>query len=561
MSYREVDVLEIKEVLRRWLAGAKKKQIARELGLDPKTVRRYVSWAEEERADLSEAQGAEPPDPPESEPGPEARVASPTEGEALLEHLVASIANRRHASRGRPHGDAWARCMEHKEELVELLKTRHLNRPLTLKKAGKLLYRRRGVDIPYSTLHRFAMSELGYGRPTLTVPVADGEPGKELQIDTGWVAEIEGEGGKKKRVKAWLFTPVLSRYSFVYPIERETTAESIQACEAAWDFYGGVFEVLIPDNTKAIVEHADPLDPKIVHAFLEYSQARGFYIDTARVRTPTDKPRVERNVRHVRQDCFAGERLRNVEETRALALHWCRDEYGQRIHSTTRRLPREHFEEVEKPALLALPAEPYDLPNWTKPRVQRDQHAQVALALYSLPAHFVGRKVDARADSRTVRFYVRGELIKVHSRVAPGGRSTDKSDFHEERFATAQRDTAFYLARAQEQGEWVGKYADALLDSKLPWTRMRQVHALLRLPKRYGLERVEDACRAALEIDLLNVARLERVIQLGRPAEAAPKRAGKVIPFPKFLRPTSDYALPRRANEDNTPTTNKEGRA
>jgi hypothetical protein len=49
---------------------------------------------------------------------------------------------------------------------------------------------------------------------------------------------------------------------------------AIQACEQAWLFFGGIFRVLLPDNTKAIVVLADPLGARINPTFLEYAQAR-----------------------------------------------------------------------------------------------------------------------------------------------------------------------------------------------------------------------------------------------------------------------------------------------
>jgi hypothetical protein len=544
MAYREVDVVEVKEVLRRWLAGAEKKPIARELGLSPRTVRRYVGWAIEAGA---------------KRPAKSTDGTRPAVDGVALDALATAVAKRRTKGYGRPRGDAWALCEEQREELVRLLETKHLGRPLTLRKARKLLPPEKGLAIPYSTLHRFAVAELGYGQPELTVPVADGEPGKEVQIDTGWVGEFRLDDGTRRRFKAWIFTPVVSRYRFVYPIEHETTAESIEACEAAWEFYGGVFEVVIPDNTKAIVERPDPLEPKMVRDFLEYSQARGFYVDTARVRKPKDKPRVEGTVRYVRNDCFAGEILTAVDPARAHATRWCRDEAGEAVHRMTRRRSREHFETVEKAVLKPAPTSPYDTPSWSDPRVGKDQHAQVALGVYSLPSIYVGQKIDARADKQTVRFYVAGELVRTHARVAPGGRSTEPGDFPADKLATAQRDGAHFVAKARAEDESVGKYAEALLDSKLPWTRMRQVHALLRMTKLYGIERVATACRVALESGLVNVVRLERMVKLGRsgePAEPPSAPAGRLTPFPKHLRAPSSYALCRRAAANET--TNKE---
>jgi hypothetical protein len=163
----------------------------------------------------------------------------------------------------------------------------------------------------------------------------------------------------------------------VYPVFRERTEDAIEACEAAWEFYGGVFEVLIPDNTKAIVQIADPLEPLIQRTFLEYAQARGFHIDPTRVRKPKDKGRVEKSVRDTREDCFRGEHLGSLDQSRERALFWSRNEYGMRRHSPTQRLPHEHFESVEAEHLKPVPRAPYDVPIWCEPKVGRDHLAQV----------------------------------------------------------------------------------------------------------------------------------------------------------------------------------------
>lgn len=533
MAYREVDVIEVTEVLRRWLAGDKKKAIARELGIDVRTVRRYVQWAEDAR------RRAESTD---------------NEGEVGLAALAAAVVLAREGSRGRPRGSGWAKCEEHAELIRELLGRTHHGKPIKLTKARKLLLREHQVEVPYATLHRFVVQELGFGKTAPTLPVAEGEPGQELQMDTGWVGEfLPDVKGRRRRFKAWIFTASVSRLRFVWPIERETTKESIEACEAAFEFYGGVFRVLIPDNTKALVEHADPLQPRLICEFLEYSQARGFVVDCARVRKPQDKARVERTVRYVRDDCFAGERIADLEAARARAVVWCREEDGHRIHSTTRRRPLEHFEAVEAGALLPLPSKRYDVPRWSKPIVGRDQHVRVANALYSVPAAWVGKRLSARADQQTVRFYSGAQLLKTHARGEPGSRTTDPNDFEDkDRFATAQRDTAYFVRRAQEHGESVGTYAKELLAGPLPWTRMRHAHALLRLARRYGSERVELACRVALKEELVDVVRLERIVAQGGPPPSEAERRSLLTPFPRYARPASTYALSKNRKPKTT---------
>ena len=70
---------------------------------------------------------------------------------------------------------------------------------------------------------------------TVVVGSADGAPGEELQLDTGWVGWLTLIG-HKRRFRAWIFTAVRSRHRFVYPTFEETTARAIEACEAAWEF-------------------------------------------------------------------------------------------------------------------------------------------------------------------------------------------------------------------------------------------------------------------------------------------------------------------------------------
>ena len=228
--------------------------------------------------------------------------------------------------------------------------------------------------------------------------------------------------------------------------------------------------------------------------FLEYAQARDFHIDPARVRRPQDKGRVERSVRDTRDDCFGGEHLWTLEQTRERALEWARTEYGMRRHTTTQRLPREHFESVEAAHLLPAPTTRYDVPPWGEPKVGRDHLAQVVRALYSLPTRWIGTRVRARADRATVRFYFRGRADQDAPAQAPGERSIDPPTSPTRSGPYALRDVAYLQSQATACGPAVGWYAAALLAGPLPWTRMRRVYALLRLVRRYGEARVDASC-------------------------------------------------------------------
>ena len=138
-------------------------------------------------------------------------------------------------------------------------------------------------------------------------------------------------------------------------------------------------------------------------------------------------------------------------------------------------------------------------------------------------------------------FYHGLALIKTHPRMPPGQRSTDPNDFPAEKSAYARRDVAFLEAQATRHGEAIGRYAHALLDVPLPWTRMRRVYALLGLAKRHGAERVEAACATALQVGMLDVHRLKRMLELTTPTP--PAATPRVIPLARYLRPAQQYAL------------------
>ena len=182
-------------------------------------------------------------------------------------------------------------------------------------------------------------------------------------------------------------------------------------------------------------------------------------------------------------------------------------------------------------------------PLWCEPKVGRDHFAQVAKALYSLPSHFIGKKLSARADRSTVRFYDKNVLVKTHPRKAPGERSIDRSDFPEHKAAYAFRDLDFLTRKATGHGKAVGEFAHRLLQTELPWTRMRQVYALLGLVRRFGDDRVNRACGIALEADLLDVRKLRRLLELAV-VSSSEHASPQVVPLARYLRPFQQYALP-----------------
>ena len=515
MAYREVWTVQVLEVIRRWQLGESQRGIALATGLSRNTVEKYVRWA----VAAGVVQGGAPP------------------GEDLLASLLRK--NQPGPSPGR--GKSVVASLEsEKERVTAWLSKDHLQ----LTRVHELLLRE-GLTVSYTTLRRFvSLAGLGKGEKT-TVRMADWPPGEVAEMDFGRLGMlIDGAAAKRRQVWALIVVLPYSRHQFVWPLLTQTLPDVIEGLEAAWRFFRGVPKRLILDNFPAAMAGPDALIPRPTRGFLEYSQARGFLIDPARVRHPKDKPHVERNVQYVRERFFKGGDFRDLADLRDQAEHWCLEVAGQRIHGTTRKLPLEVFRSEEQSRLQPYDGVIYDVPLWREATVHPDHHISFSQALYSVPASTCppGTKVEVRGDSSLVRIYRRGELVKIHGRQAPGGRATDPDDYPAERTTYALRAPDRVIRQATTLGASVGTFAERLFEGPLPWAKLRQGQKLLRLAEKYTAARLDAACSRALDHELIDVRRLERILSLA--LEKPEPVAVPVVLVPlssRFARPGSAF--------------------
>jgi hypothetical protein len=515
VAFREIPMLEVREVLRLWLAGHGFRAIALLVRPDRKTVRRIVETAVDVGLDRAG-------------------------GDVQLDDVfVGKVVVLLRVVRADRHGDAWVVVAGHHDRL-----SGWVGSGVPVVKMCELLARD-GVVVPERTLHRY-VAEKFPGVSKATVRVVDGEPGRELQVDFGELGVMcDRVAGRRRKVWALVFTAAYSRHSYVWLSFGQTTDVVIAGFEAAWAFFEGVFKVVIPDNMKSVVAKADGCDPVFNPAFMEYAQSCGFFIDPARVRSPQDKPRVERMVQFVQTSFWAGETFTDLVEAQAAAELWCRTRAGLRVHGTTCEQPLVVFERDEQPRLLPSPAAPYDVPIYRNAKVARDRHIQVAKALYSVPGELIGTEVDVRADRALVKIYARGVLVKTHPRKPAGGRSSDPADFPADQTIYAMRDINRLIADAAAHGPAVGEMAAAVLDHPLPWTTMRKVYKLTGLCRVYGDERVDLACRRALDAEAVNVNLVARMLERALETETTsqlPQPSNVIVATARFARDNQRYA-------------------
>ncbi|MGA7688762.1 MAG: IS21 family transposase [Jiangellales bacterium] len=539
-------MVEIREVLRAWLQGAGLRTVASRAGVDRKTARRYVEAAQA------------------------AGLVRSADVSAVDDELVGAVVAAVRPVRPNGHGSAWESLLAREDQIRAWVAGTTSEGATsgstgTAAKAGpglsivkiEELLARQGCVVPYRTLHRFATERCGYRPKQTTVRVNDGEPGVEVQVDfghLGWL--VDPETHRRRKVHALIFTAVYSRHMFVWLTHAQTLVAVIAGCEAAWRFFGGVFTVLIPDNLTPVVTAAEAVTPRLSPGWLDYSQHAGFGTDPARVRSPQDKPRVERVVQYVRGNFWAGESFADLADAQRRVEVWCRDRAGMRVHGTTQARPLEVFDELEAPVLLPVPAA-YDVPVFATVKVHRDFHVEIAKALYSVPGAYLGLRLDARADSVLVRLYHRGQLVKTHPRQRPGGRSTDREDLPAEKTGYALRDLDRLIATCAGHGENVGIYAARILDDPLPWTRMRAVYRLMGLVRRYGPGPVDAACARALDLDVIAVNKIASMLERATETQQPTLPVGPAITAGRFARDHAEFTTARTtpATGGTTPAT------
>lgn len=512
MGYREVGLMQVVEVLRRWQAGEGARAIARGTGLARDTVRKYLRAAE--RLGLS--------------------VHGPPPTDAQLLQL-ARLGDTTPPARAAPKQQALA---PYREQIATWLREEDLQ----LTRIAELLARD-GPAVRYTTLRRFVRREglVGAKRDTLRLP--ETAPGQVAEFDFGRLGPlVDPATGRRQTVWALSIVLSYSRHSFVRPLVHQTLEAVIEGLEAAWAFFGGIPRRLVLDNFPAAVAGVDPLNPIPTRGFLEYSQARGFIVDPARARHPKDKPHTERSIQYIRERFWKGGSFADLADARDQAKRWCLEVAGTRVHGTTRRLPLLVFRDEEQAHLLPYDGVAYDVPVWGQVKVHPDHHVAFQYALYSVPYDTCppGTRLEIRSDRQLVRLYRRGELVKTHPRQPKGKRSTDPADYPPERTIYALRAPDRVVRAAAQLGVHVGQFADRLLAGEFPWAKLRQGQKLLRLAERYGAARLDAACARALAVDLIDVTRLDRMLILALeqeplPLDLPPSRPA-VLPSARFAR-------------------------
>ena len=265
MARRTFDVIDVTEILVHWHAGRSLNEMSDSLGVDRKTIRKYVAPAV--------AAGIAPGGPAKSE----------GEWQELVREWFPGLSD------SRLRQVTWPAIGEHHEYIVEQLKA-----GVRMSTIHQRLRDERGLAASVASFRRYVAAcvpeEARRSQVTVWNP-RPSEAGEQAQIDYGILGRwLDPVTGKMRTVWAFVMVLACSRHMFVRPVVKMDQRAWTECHVEAFAFFGGVPARLVPDNLKTGVDKPDLYDPKINRSYAELAEHYGCLIDPARAVKPRDKP-------------------------------------------------------------------------------------------------------------------------------------------------------------------------------------------------------------------------------------------------------------------------------
>jgi len=500
MARRTFDVIDVTEILVHWHAGRSLNEMSQSLGVDRKTIRKYVAPAA--------AAGIVPGGPAKTE----------DEWADLVREWFPELSD------ARLRQVTWPAIAVHHDYITEQLKAR-----VRMSTIHQRLRDEHGLAASVASFRRYVNANLPEEVRRSQVTVWNPHPaaaGEQAQIDYGQLGRwLDPACGKLRTVQAFVMVLACSRHMFVRPVLKMDQRAWTECHVEAFAFFGGVPARLVPDNLKTGVDKPDLYDPKLNRSYAELAAHYGCLIDPARALKPRDKPQVERPMPYVRDSLWRGREFASLEQMQAEAARWSLEVAGQRAcRPLEGAAPAAVFDAVEKDALRPLPAGPFVLATWATAKIGPDIHAQVEKVLYSVPWRHIGKTADVRITGTMVQFFIGGQLVKSHPRKIRG-KQTDFSDYPPEKIAFHMRTPAWCRRQATAIGPSCEYLIGELLADNALY-RLRAAQGVIGLADKHDPSRLEAACAKAITAGDPSYRTVRGILAAGAERDQLPAAAG-----------------------------------
>jgi transposase len=345
---------------------------------------------------------------------------------------------------------------------------------------------------------------------------------------------VDKQNGELKPVEVFVAILGASQLTYIEASFSQQKEDFIASCEHAIHYYGGVPMAIVPDNLKSAVTKTHKYEPVINETLLDFSSHYGTTILPARIYKPRDKALVENAVRLMYQRVYTKlqkQTFYSLEELNK-ALWLALEEHNDMLLSNKNYSRRQQFEEIEKQALLPLPALRYELKKQSYATVMKNGHVCLGADkhYYSVPYKFIGKKVTIRYSSTLVEVLYKYDQIALHKRT--------KSSYHytseKEHMASTHRFVSEwtpekFIQWAQNIHPDVHDYIVRILNNKQhPEQNYKSCIGILSFAKKVGNERLIRACQRALSYEIFNYKMIQKILERGLDAQDNETEEGKM---------------------------------
>ena len=389
-----------------------------------------------------------------------------------------------------------------------------LSKGLSIKRIYQDLCAKEGLVGSYSSLRDYCRKLQTIEKKTYMV--LHSLPGEEAQVDFGYIGMLK-VGGKAR--KAWVFVMALSYSRYMYAeITLDQSVRTFIKCHVnGFRHFGGVPETVKVDNLKAAVTEADFYEPVTQRTYAAFGEYYGFLPQPCRVATPTDKGKIESNVKYVKENCFRAREFEDIDEARAFLRKWLDETANMRIHGTTKKIPKELFEVFEREKLRGIPKEDFLFSQSSTAIVNYECHVSYRSNYYSVPYAYIGTQVDLIEINNLLKVYFKGNEIAAHP-LCTDGRGmhiTNKSHYPSSKNITASE----MLEKYKETMEQIGPGAREFFQQYKEYGYHGQYHRMLAgivsLRKKYSDEVIDKACSRACHYGSISYRTVKNICEGG----------------------------------------------
>jgi len=326
--------------------------------------------------------------------------------------------------------------------------------------------------------------------------------------------------------QAQIFVAVMgaSNYTYSEATWTQSLPDWIGSHQRTFTFLGGVPEIVVPDNLRSGVSKAHRYEPDINPTYQDMATHYGVAVIPARVRRPKDKAKAELGVQVVERWILAALRHRTFFSLAELnqAIRQLVTTLNARPFKKLPGSRQSQFDAIDRPALSALPEQPYHYAEWKKVRVHIDYHVEIEGHYYSVPYTLVKLQLDARFTQHTVECFHKGKRVASHCRsYQRGGHTTIAEHMPESHRQYGDWSPQRLVSWASQTGPGTAEIITRILAARQhPQQGYRSCLGIMRLGKSYSKQRLEAACQRALTLGSYRYKSIESILKHGLDQQA-----------------------------------------